>query len=367
MVRYLEHFAMSTYEDIFFGTALDETVTDLLTREQLHCGATATALVELVFSLFRYREEGVALFPRVFICNDITAIRRLLPGGEYLPIDTIKRSPDIARKALKHCAALAQGCWAIYIERKSNDTFTYGIFRSANLTLSLLAEDILFREAPDLSAPISAMPVVMVGQLSEQVVEIRGAFGARLHIHASAGSDKRAHPGDALEHFVDAAVRDVAGPFQQQTKTFLLGAMSPVLQAGHGALGAVLARPRRIPKKLQDGVTLSTPIDLVAKITDYAQQRDEASIANLSATALLIDGMLTSDGITIFSTDARMLGYRIFIKAGEPGKNQDHKPVVGGARRRAFEYLSSLVKRHQLVAAFYRSQDGQTYCERTAR
>ena len=65
----------------------------------------------------------------------------------------------------------------------------------------------------------------------------------------------------------------------------------------------------------------------------------------------LLEGMLCSDGITLFDERGRLLGYRCFIQI--PTKQE----VVGGARRRAFGALCDHLGKG-LSAVFMQSQDG---------
>ena len=66
--------------------------------------------------------------------------------------------------------------------------------------------------------------------------------------------------------------------------------------------------------------------------------------------------MLHSDGITVISSSAQVLGYRYFIKQKVRGTKPSE--VLGGARRRAFLDLKQLVDDHELQGAFIRSSDG---------
>lgn len=66
--------------------------------------------------------------------------------------------------------------------------------------------------------------------------------------------------------------------------------------------------------------------------------------------------MIGSDGITVFSTKGKLLAYNCFIKSA----NQvNGKPVVGGARTRAYEALVKKIG-NGIDAVFVQSQDGWT-------
>ena len=65
--------------------------------------------------------------------------------------------------------------------------------------------------------------------------------------------------------------------------------------------------------------------------------------------------MLGSDGITVITDSAEVLGYNMFVKPpGITGKLQ----AVGGARRRAFTNLCKLVDAGKLRCSFMQSASG---------
>ena len=71
----------------------------------------------------------------------------------------------------------------------------------------------------------------------------------------------------------------------------------------------------------------------------------------LSSAASLLEGMLNSDGIILFSNSAKILGFNYFVRA-KPSTQQS-----GGARRRAFGTLSANLDKG-ICGAFIQSQDG---------
>ena len=86
----------------------------------------------------------------------------------------------------------------------------------------------------------------------------------------------------------------------------------------------------------------------------FAERKTASSVSRLQAAAELVTGFIASDGITIFNSAGHILGYRAFIHS-----NTDVVSNSGGARTRAFNAMQELVG-NDLVAAFFRSQDGRT-------
>lgn len=128
------------------------------------------------------------------------------------------------------------------------------------------------------------------------------------------------------------------------------------MRRGHGALIAVIAGAR--PAELADGVPLANPLDLLGAVEAHARQDSSDTLGRLLAYAEFLEGVLSTDGITVFSDDGRLLGYNSFVRQ-QQDVSAAPRSLVGGARRRAFDVLCRLVDDNVLVAAFMRSSDGR--------
>jgi hypothetical protein len=71
--------------------------------------------------------------------------------------------------------------------------------------------------------------------------------------------------------------------------------------------------------------------------------------------------MISSDGVVIFGTNGTLLAYRVFLKPTDDEKKI--LPDKGGGRRRTYALMLSRMD-HALKAALFRSQDGDTECEK---
>jgi hypothetical protein len=97
------------------------------------------------------------------------------------------------------------------------------------------------------------------------------------------------------------------------------------------------------------------PLSLAQRVQEYREHKDNEALAKLWSATSLLQGMLGSDGIVVFSDNGSILAYRAFLKL--PSKLAN--PVAGGARRRTFEALRALVGR-DFTGVFMASHDGQT-------
>jgi hypothetical protein len=198
------------------------------------------------------------------------------------------------------------------------------------------------------------IPVFMLRQVAENVIQISGSARSSLLVHFGATKDIEVSPLPKVHDFVECIVSNVPEELREQIAGFYMSVFSGVLRAGHGTLAAVLAAKRlTVPKAFRDGVIFSPPIDIAEKIREMLKKRDTTSNAKLQASSALITGMLLSDGITIFGSDGKVRAYNVFVK--HPKKRAD---ALGGARTRTFNVMRDLVGK-DLVGALIRSQDGR--------
>ena len=113
---------------VTFRAELKTAISDLLADSDMTCSETEEALISLIVALADYREEDIALFPQVLICDDLPEVLRVVQGSAPIRIGDGNRSPETMLRALKKCAPLAVGGWAIWVER-CEPGFTFGVFR----------------------------------------------------------------------------------------------------------------------------------------------------------------------------------------------------------------------------------------------
>ncbi len=337
-----------------FRHLLTGAVTEFLAERQMTCPQTAEALSELVVSLSSYREEGSPLFPQVFVCEDITAMLQALRGRDPMSVSDGERSRVTMRRALKQCAPLSRGGWAIYFQLDEPGRFSYGLFRTDSFILSSSPIELL-RAIKDPS-----IKLLGISRVAENIIELCASAGYRRFIHLSGARTDVPHPTRVLEDIVQAVTADVDEPFRLPAQGFFRHAFFDAMQAPHGSLAMVI--PKNAPRSslLDDGVMLQPSIDVVARIEAYKSDPREGKATSLQAVVTLLHGMLSADGITVLRSDGCLVGYNVFVE--QPALREGEVPI-GGARRRSFNVLCSHLGK-ELAAAFYRSQDGVALCER---
>lgn len=340
---------------ISFRHLLHDEVRAFLEEEGMRCEGTTALLVEAITSLSRYQEEGSSLFPIVFLCDDLDALSRTVRGLGTIVIGSGPRGAETALRALKQCAPLAHAEWSIVLERTAHETVRYGLLRTDAFVLHDTPMQVL-RATVDAS-----LHAIGIAQLGDSVVELRGSSGATRYVYLSGTPTDTPPRPVILRGLFEALVRDVPPALRHETLTFYRRVFVDVMRSGHGTLGAVLPFDQPIPARFADGLVLDPRIDVPGAIAAYRESHDDADRARVQSNATLLRATLGFDGITLLGTDGSLRAYNVFVS---------HTPVdpsagrVGGARHRSYEILAREVGR-DLVAAFYRSQDGHIEC--TAR
>jgi hypothetical protein len=330
---------MST--NITFRTQLLGSLYEFCNKAALPILNDALNMTELVVLLARYKEEGVKLCPQVYLTNNIDRICSLLPDGEKLRIGVALASVDGIKETLKKCAPLAANGWHIYVEN-TGEEIRYGVFRPSLNPVSVLMDDVIM-------TPDDELNVVKAFPIADECVEIAANNGLRHYIFLDHRKEDAPPPLVYLDQLIAYIVQDVIDTLREPVSGFLKRQLYESLRHAHGCLIAVthLQKP---PKFLStDGVILEHPIDFPRLVEDLLSGK--ISTEFLWSKGSLVTGMLNSDGILLFDTRGRLLGYNCFVKLNSKST------TGGGARKRAFAAMEA--KLHSgLTAAFIQSQDG---------
>ena len=340
-------------KSISFRSQLSGDILEFCTSENVTCALTIEAIVQVVSSLADYREEGLSLYPDVFICSDINRMCSMIQGGEFIKIGNGPISEETVKQALKKCAMLSINSWAIFFERDDTQ-MRYGLFSYCKLPLSLNPAEILIPGD-------ASFPIIAAFQLAYDVVELRGSAGHRLQIQLAPVRPRSPSPLMALDALANVIALDAPADSSESIRAFFNRALNDIVRQTHGTLVAVVSKNRKMPPRtMRDGVILSPPFSITEKIRRYRNIKNDENMALLLSTESLIKGMLMTDGITLFRSDGSIMAYNIFIKG--LGQFEFSGYIMGGSRRRTFERLAAMVP-NQLKAAFIRSHDGHMECK----
>ena len=151
-------------------------VEEFLDHEEMQCPYTKNGVLELINQISAYKEEGKALFPEVYVTDDLKSIQQSLINAEFVPVGNSKKSSEVILKALKKCAPLAFGGWSIYILR-TVDEFQFGLFRSGTTIVSVPTSASLINDGNKESN------LILIRQVADKIVEVKGSKGNTLIIN----------------------------------------------------------------------------------------------------------------------------------------------------------------------------------------
>lgn len=327
-------------------------VSQFLDYEGCECLQSIKLLAFLSGALQRYEEEGVVLNPKLVLCNSIADFAKALPGGKFIVIGEDSYSGESGKKILKQCANLAAAGWVIFVERRedgSNVKFGVLSFLESPTSLDL-------REMVSLSAQPGF--VVVIEKIDPKTVLMTGARGNTLRI-AFSTTRTADEEGLALQKFSIACTSNTT---TDGFSVYFRNLLNKSLNMSHGSI-LVCRQANDINKVrgMNDAVKITPPLNLHAAFNSYRTINSSESILELQRSEALLVGMMQSDGIVVFDEEGQVTAYRVFYKevAKKRGEKDAKTTPVGGARRRAFEGVKSLVG-SELKCALFRSQDGLT-------
>jgi hypothetical protein len=312
------------------------------------CQKTKEGILELINLISDYYEEGVHLFPEVIISNDINELFKTIPNRE-LVIQESELSVDEFKNAVKLCAPLATDSWTIFIE-VNNNRIRFGL---ATAEMSETSPSLYHQTVGEMGVELSGVTVAYIKNISQKTVELVGL--KKKSIVSLTLHNVEQLLSDEVKRLSFRIVKSVNNESESLISSYVEKIINEAIKIGHGNLiGVVDSRDEAIQKlkaDLNDGIYLKEPIDLAQLIMiAETEKRNDTSIA-LKSFSKVIMSMLNHDGITLFTTDGKVIGYHMFIKSYIP----DESSFVGGARTRAFE---SMKYSKLFNCCFYKSQDG---------
>jgi hypothetical protein len=318
--------------------------------EGLTCQASLNILSFLAGALLNYQEEGVNLSPHIVFCQGIDEVVRAFPGSVKHVIGEVPLSPESAKRILKDCAPLAIRNWCLYLERPNSTALRYGVFSYIKLPTTLPLEQAV--------SVLEGVFCILLRKKSPSVIEMCGSSGHTLSLTFSTVREED-EPSNPVAQFAKDCCRDLEGARTSGFEDYFCDFLEHALAESHGTI-LVCALPQQLGS-IQDfkpGTLLQPTLDLAVAFSEWREANSAKSILNLQSCEELLKGFIDCDGIVAFDTSTKALAYRVMYRPSKPATDSETQ-AVGGARRRAFEGIRTLVG-GQLVSALFRSQDGFT-------
>ena len=307
-----------------------------------------SAALDIVDGIHVHVEERIRFFPEVVLTTDLE--RLLRPIGAKPTVVPLGRDgvTTTVSRMLKLCGPLARSGWTVFLECPGSNC-RYGLVLLEGTELSPSLFDQLVGElAPD----EYDVPVAYFRGLVGRNVEV--TVPSHSHVF-SLGLGEVDLLADPLFSFVSHILKKVPDGRRKIASSFLVRLLREAIREAHGCLLVVVdgSQIDGLKATLADGIYLEEPVDFL----DLLRQSDEIQNRQASTAvrefATLVKGMISQDGITAFTTDGRLIAFRVFVPP-----NAATAAAIGGARRRAF---SALHATGLTVCCLMASQDGGLY------
>lgn len=345
---------MLSKRTITFRDQISGGLTDLMQDEGFACAHSQRVLSYFSGALINYKEEGVELSPTILFCNDVNAVLSGVPGAVHYRIGSIPLESEGGSRILKDCGVLTGQNWFIYVERHNGDVLNYGVAAYAPLPTA-----VTLREAICVSNSAEAL---ILKKNSSNTIGVYGARGSELNLLFSTVRDVPAiSPDEHVKLFSEVSSSGLnGGDGFNKFREYFSKLLSRALGASHGSILICMEGNDSVSiDVMRDMVKLHPKLDFFNVFDEYRRSSSAESIVALQSYEDLLIGFLRSDGIVIFTDCGCVVAYRAFYRpSSEVVADSKIPKVVGGARRRAYEGVASLVDSGILKAALFRSQDG---------
>ncbi len=325
---------------------------EFLERESKTCGYSNTVISGILGKLWNYREEGVEISPSVLYSDDIVAFSKKLPGFSRLSIGNCSSSEEAAKRILKDCAPLTGDSSLIFVQRcGQGETLDYGIFSFLRSPTAIGIDEALLLDDNQFA--------VLIKKSSPTTLKVSGSKGNSVSILMSTIRDDDNSEQEVLKFCEDATSDLAVGDDTDAFKRYFQALLNKALVNCHGTI-LLCASPNVHEKSecIADRISLDEDLDFFRLFKQFRDSGEAESLLELQRAEDLLRGFMSCDGMIALSTDGRVISYRVFYEAAKNGETPA-PAVVGGARRRAFEGVTSL-KLQELKSALFRSQDGAT-------
>ncbi len=313
------------------------------------CDITPMGIMNLVDLISNYHEEGKELFPEIIVTSNINKILEALPFARKINISSSQLSIDQFSRSLKLCAPLAKDGWILFLELKG-DQIEFGLISAE---ISEISPSFYSQIIGDLSMFDEKATIAYIKNIGTKTVLVEGKsskliINLSLKDHSLIGESK-------IAELCKMIVKDLSEEIREMCFVFFEKLLPDSIKESHGTLIAIVEdnidRIASLKSRIEDGVYLHEPIDLVSHIEVSESEKTRESSTSVKVFATLIKSMICHDGITIFTSKGKLVGYHCFVKP----EDKSECFVVGGARTRAFEAMKNS---GLFCCCFYKSQDG---------
>ena len=309
----------------------------------------AEGILNLIDSTSAYHEEGEELFPEIFITNSIENVLETLPFSKTIEIADTETAVSEFNQVLKLCAPLSRNGWVIYIN-VDKTRMTYGL---VSTEISELSPAFRLQADGELSENKDQYSIAYLQNVGNKSVLLKGSETQALISLSLSGNGNSF--GEELSEVCRSISSDIERDYQKVATSYFEKIIGEAAIIGHGNLIGVISDNAKeleaLYERHPDGIYLKKPIDMSELLisSEESNSREASTVNRLYSS--IVQSMLNHDGLTIFTSSGKLIGYHVFVKSLE----EDTTEVVGGARSRAFEVMKDS---GVFCCCFYKSQDG---------
>jgi len=312
-------------------------------------GELVKGIAFLANNICHYEEESIRLTPEILISTDLTSIAKTLPTHIVIRIGQGPITMDTFKKALKGTAPLGRDNWIIYVTVDSEaNTIDYGLLASGMSEPNPSPYSHLRVGFTDLIPS-----VIYIKALSPRLLLVKGKSD-ELIISFSL-EDYEYEDENYFAVLASYITSGVSEEWRAAANDLFVGVLEQAAESSHGCLIAVLREQDdaldRLRTQMKDGILLPEPLDMAACVIDSQQTHDSNAHMSLISMCAVLKRMIGYDGITILSSDGKLLGYNFFVTSDEGVEGLPS----GGARTRAYQKLCTM---DALGCVLFRSEDG---------
>ena len=312
-----------------------------------------TEILNTIYKLSNYEEEGVKIRPNVFFTNNINLMVKNVPNCYKLVVFKDVNGANFKQR-IKSLLYFCKNDWQIYISY-GNEYVEYGLIKLLNSLKDKTLNQYIFK-LKILDELQNKLNIINLDVINGGLVMLEGLKGNKTSICFNLNEETAFNWEEKIEQFVDACVCKVKTRSVRKLndiKNIYFNIFNKIFQGLHGTICLIVDKDFKDKNNFfTDGIWLPEPIEL----TKLFLQSKNFNEFKLSSYAEIIMTMLNYDGITVMDNTGRILAYNIFIES-----NYDPSvKVFGGARRRAAETLLKH-KNSKIVGVYFQSQDGDNF------
>lgn len=297
-------------------------------------------LVSIANMISDYFEEGTKLYPEIIVTNDMSKVNHFL----IHPFERTQLHEGMMVKALKMCAPLSQNGWTIFYEINDNNV-VWGVVNSEEHILSpILKEQMVINAVYDSKE-------FFIRNVGGKTVEFCSASGKSYSVSLSL-SDSTNYSTANIDRLCSYISKDCPKS-REMFSSFLSKQISKAIQIGHGNLIAVIDKDKNVPDILKQGVDFrQVPLEIYEGYMSFWESKDDiVRHERLRKQIDLLIPMLNHDGIALFSSNGRLLGYHFIVDNSMQGET----PTLGGSRHKAYQKLCAS---NEFICVLMKTQEG---------